>query len=215
MKLEALEKNEVIRVLVTSILSDKKFKDKCKDNFEQIFDDNKVDRDDIPLIINLFLTVYNNHNKVEISKIQLKPVFMLLIARLLMEFQTGDHQIDKDLILLLIEPQIDLLVTSIQLSSKCKFPCCGSKPIDTEENESSMYQKMKLNKIEKQRKLSESLARKVAAAAPGPAPGPAPTAPAPAPTAEAPAPAPAEPVIPPDRVLRKKPITLTYVTDDS
>ena len=213
MKLEALEKNETIRTLVSCILSDKKFKDKCKDNFEQIFDDNKVDRDDIPLIINLFLTVYNNHNKVEISKIQLKPVFMLLIARLLIEFQTGDHQIDKDLILLLIEPQIDLLVTSIQLSSKCKFPCCGSKPIDTEENESSMYQKMKLNKIEKQRKLSESLARKVSAAAPAPAPAPEP-APAPAPT-EAPTADPAEPVIPPDRVLRKKPITLTYVTDDS
>jgi hypothetical protein len=186
MKLDALEKNETIRSLVSCILSDKKFKDKCKDNFEQIFDDNKVDRDDIPLIINLFLTVYNNHNKVEISKIQLKPVFMLLIARLLIEFQTGNNQIDKDLILLLIEPQIDLLVTSIQLSSKCKFPCCVSKPIDTEEKESSMYQRMKLNKIEKQRKLSKPITQR-------------PIVP--------------EPIVPTSGP-RKSPITLQYITDD-
>ena len=148
MILETLEKNDEIRTLVNSIISDKVFKVKCKDNFNQIFDDKKVDKDDIPLIINLFLTVYNNQNKINVKKVQLKPVFMLLISRLLIEFQGEESKLDTNLILLLIEPQIDLLLASIRLSN-CKFPCCGSKPDD--EKESIIYQKMKLNKIEKQK----------------------------------------------------------------
>jgi hypothetical protein len=148
MILETLERNDEIRTLVNSIISDKVFKEKCKDHFNQIFDDKKVDKDDIPLIINLFLTVYNNQNKINVKRVQLKPVFMLLISRLLIEFQEEESKLDTNLILLLIEPQIDLLLASIRLSN-CKFPCCGSKPDD--EKESIIYQKMKLNKIEKQR----------------------------------------------------------------
>ena len=149
MKIEELENNKTVKALVDSIISDKNFKDKCKLNFEQIFEDGKVDRDDIPLIINLILTVYQNHTKIKVSKVHLKPFFMMLITRLLDEFK-GDAQLDSNLILLLLEPQIDLLLMSVNV--KCnKLPCCGGKPEDKEERETNVLQKMKLNKIEKGR----------------------------------------------------------------
>ena len=149
MKIEELENNKIVKALVDSIISDKTFKDKCKLNFDQIFEDGKVDRDDIPLIINLILTVYQNHTKINISKVHLKSVFMLLITRLLDEFK-GDAQLDSNLILLLLEPQIDLLLMSVNLD-KCPSWCCGKRPEDKAERETNVLQKMKLNKIEKQK----------------------------------------------------------------
>lgn len=153
MRIEQLENNEIVKQIVDDIISDKTFKDKCKLNFEQIFEDGKLDRDDIPLIINLILTLYQNHTKINISKIHLKPVFMLLISRLIEEFK-GESELDQNLILLLIEPQIDLLLMSLNVNySKWlrKLCCCCDKPEDNEEKETNVLQKMKLNKIEKQK----------------------------------------------------------------
>ena len=155
MKIEQLENNEIVKQIVDDIISDKTFKDKCKLNFEQIFEDGKLDRDDIPLIINLILTLYQNHTKINISKIHLKPVFMLLISRLIEEFK-GESELDQNLILLLIEPQIDLLLMSLNVNySKWlrKLCCCCDKPEDNEEKETNVLQKMKLNKIEKQKMI--------------------------------------------------------------
>ena len=153
MRIEQLENNEIVKQVVDDIISDKTFKDKCKLNFEQIFEDGKLDRDDIPLIINLILTLYQNHTKINISKIHLKPVFMLLISRLIEEFK-GESELDQNLILLLIEPQIDLLLMSLNVNcSKWfrKMCCCCDKPEDKEEKETNVLQRMKLNKIEKQK----------------------------------------------------------------
>lgn len=154
MKIEELENNETVKALVDSIISDKTFKDKCKLNFDQIFEDGKVDRDDIPLIINLILTVYQNHTKIKVSKVHLKPFFMMLITRLLDEFK-GESQLDSNLILLLLEPQIDLLLMSVNLKcDNCPSWCCGKRPEDKAERETNVLQKMKLNKIEKGRMSS-------------------------------------------------------------
>ena len=149
MKIEDLEKNDVVLALVNNIISDKTFKSKCEMNFKQIFEDGKVDTDDIPIIINLILTIYNNHNKIKVSKVNMKPVFMLLISKLLQEFK-GDIMLDESLILLMLEPQIDLLLMSVGTISDLKLPCCGSRP--TEEDEGNTMNKMRLNKMEKQKK---------------------------------------------------------------
>ena len=150
MLIKDLENNIVIKELVDRIISDKSFKGKCELNFKKIFDDGKIDRDDIPLIINLFLVVYKNQSKIKISKKQLKPVFMLLISKLLVEFK-GESELDEGVILILIEPQIDLLLMSVNFEAG-KFPCCClSKPDD--EKEENEVNKMKLNRIDKQKKL--------------------------------------------------------------
>jgi len=154
MKIKDLEKNNIVKTLVNSIIADETFKNKCEMNFKQIFEDDKVDNDDIPIIINLILTIYNNHNKVKVSKANMKPVFMLLISKLLMEFK-GDTILDESLILLMLEPQIDILLMSVSTIGRIRFPCCASRPShDTEDN---IYTKMKINKINKEKVINQSI----------------------------------------------------------
>jgi hypothetical protein len=153
MLIQDLEKNIVIKELVNRIIADKEFKKKCEFNFEKIFEDGKVDRDDIPLIINLFLVVYKNQSKIKISKKQLKPVFMLLISKLLVEFK-GESDLDEEVILILIEPQIDLLLMSVNFEAG-KFPCCCFKPKSDDEKEENEVNKMKLNRLDKVKKLKK------------------------------------------------------------
>ena len=142
MKIEDLEKNEIVKTLVEQIITDVTFKSKCELYFKQIFEDGVFDMDDIPIVINIVLTIYNNHNKIKVSNINLKAVFMLLISKLLVEFK-GDSKLDESIMLLMLEPQIDLLVMSISTVNKC--PWCSSRP----DNEENMVNKLKINKIDR------------------------------------------------------------------
>ena len=154
MNIKDLEKNDIVKALVNSIIADKTFKSKCEMNFKQIFDDGKVNKDDIPIIINLVLTIYNNHNKIKISKKNMKPVFMLLISKLLIEFK-GDIMLDESLILLMLEPQIDILLMSVAIISDIKCPWCASRP--SQDAEDNVYHKMKINKIDKDKIANQSV----------------------------------------------------------
>ena len=154
MKIKDLEKNEIVKALVNNIIADKTFKSKCEMNFKQIFEDGKVDKDDIPIIINLVLTIYNNHNKIKVSKKNMKPVFMLLISKLLVEFK-GDIMLDESLILLMLEPQIDILLMSVATIGKIKCPWCTSRP--SQEAEDNVYHKMKINKIDKDKIIKKGV----------------------------------------------------------
>lgn len=153
MLIKDLEKNIVIKELVNTIIADKDFKEKCKFNFQKIFEDGRVDRDDIPLIINLFLVIYKNQSSIKVSKKNLKPVFMLLISKLLNEFK-GESDLDEDIIILLIEPQIDLLLMSIKFE-KGKFPCCCCSAKPDDEKEENTVNKMKINRLDKIKMLKE------------------------------------------------------------
>ena len=70
---------------------------------------------------------------------------MLLISRLIEEFK-GESELDQNLILLLIEPQIDILLMSLNVNySKWLRKlccCCFDKPEDNEEKETNVLQKM-------------------------------------------------------------------------
>ena len=68
MNIQELYHNEVINKIVDSILEDGDFKKKCEVNFKEILSDGKVDKEDIPLIINLILTVYMNRSKINVKK---------------------------------------------------------------------------------------------------------------------------------------------------
>jgi hypothetical protein len=76
----------------------------------------------------------------------MKPVFMLLISKLLNEFK-GDIPIDESVVLLMLEPQIDLLLMSVASLGKMKLPCCGSKP--QKDDEDNVVNKIKINRIDK------------------------------------------------------------------
>ena len=102
MKVKDLEKNTLIKEIADAIIADETFKQRCSSNIKRIFEDGKVDLHDITLIINLTVTVYNNYSKIRVSKKNMKPVFMLLITRLLIELK-GDGALDEELILLMLE----------------------------------------------------------------------------------------------------------------
>jgi len=153
MLIKDLEKNIIIKELVNTIIADKDFKEKCKFNFQKIFEDGKVDRDDIPLIINLFIAVYKNQSSIKVSKKYLKPVFMLLVSKLLNEFK-GESELDEDIIILLVEPQIDLLLMSVKFE-KGKFPCCCCSAKPDDEKEENTVNKMKINRLDKIKMLKE------------------------------------------------------------
>ena len=112
MNIDDLKNNKLIADSVKLIIEDKEFMDKCEANFNKIFEDGKIDGDDIPLIINLVLTVYKNHTKIKINKNNMKDVFMLLIMTLVDKFK-GESPIDTSTIMMLLEPQIDLLFMTL------------------------------------------------------------------------------------------------------
>ena len=84
----------------------------------------------------------------------MKPVFMLLISKLLVEFK-GDIMLDESLILLMLEPQIDILLMSVATIGKIKCPWCASRP--SQEAEDNVYHKMKINKIDKEKIVKQSV----------------------------------------------------------
>jgi len=144
MRLGELKNNKIIEDAVKLIIADKVFLNTCEMNFKKIFEDGKIDGDDIPLIINLVLTIYKNHSKIKVSKTNLKNVFLLLIFTLIDKFK-GESPIDTDMIMMLLEPQIDLLFMSVKLP-KMKCPFCASNPVDDEIN---VVNKLKINKMDK------------------------------------------------------------------
>lgn len=151
MLLSELKENKQVCDAVKSIVSDKVFLKKCELNFHKIFEDGKVDGDDIPLLINLVLMLYKNNHKIKIKKDLLKDVFLLLICDLLDRFK-GDNQIDADIILMLLEPQIDLLFMSVNLP---KCGCCSSRP--PKDEEVNMMNKIKLSKLESKQRHQQLL----------------------------------------------------------
>ena len=140
-----IRSNTQIQSIVDSILKDETFKQQCRSHFKQIFADDVIDKDDIPIIINLVLTVIQNHRKIKLSNFNLKPILVLLLITLINEFK-GDSQLDETLLVLLIEPQLDLLLMSLDLST-CNWCCCGSRP----ETQDNVVNKLKVNKIDKQK----------------------------------------------------------------
>ena len=145
MDLDMIRSNTQIQSMVDSILTDETFKQQCSSYFKQIFADDVIDKDDIPLIVNLVLTVLQNHRKIKLSNFNLKPILVLLLITLINEFK-GESQLDENLLVLLIEPQLDLVLLSLNVSS-CKWCCCGSRP----EKQDNVVNKLKVNKIDKQK----------------------------------------------------------------
>ena len=149
MNFQNLDSDPTIKGIVDLIIDDDKFKSKCRESFQKIFEDNKFDKDDIPLVINLILTVYINHKKIKIASKNLKPVFMLLLSKMINELKDDmmlDDKmgLDEKMILVLIEPHIDILLMSVKIP-RCKSSCCSSRP----ETDDNVVNKLKVNKVDK------------------------------------------------------------------
>jgi len=139
MEMEMIKKHNTIKTIVDSIMADKNFYKVCEEGFKDIYEDGVIDEKDIPMIINLLLTAYVTHSKIKITKKHKKQVLILLVHTLIETFQVN-NTINTDIIMLLIEPQIDLILLNIDLP-KCKW--CSSRPID----EGKVINNIKLNRL--------------------------------------------------------------------
>jgi len=139
MEMEMIKKHNTIKTIVDSIMADKNFYKVCEEGFKDIYEDGVIDEKDIPMIINLLLTAYVTHSKIKITKKHKKQVLILLVHTLIETFRVN-NTINTDIIMLLIEPQIDLILLNIDLP-KCKW--CSSRPID----EGKVINNIKLNRL--------------------------------------------------------------------
>ena len=151
MNIDNLKNDANIKSIVDSIMNNTTFTDKCEKSFKEIYSDGKLDQNDIPMIINLLMTIYVNTNNISIKNEHLKNVLLLMVISLLEKYNK-DTTFDGNLLLQLIEPQIDLLLLNINVS-KCKL--CSSRP-NIEDND--IVNNIKLKKgIKDVNKHSEEL----------------------------------------------------------
>ena len=151
MNIDNLKKDANIKSIVDSIMNNTTFTDKCEKSFKEIYSDGKLDQNDIPMIINLLMTIYVNTNNINIKNEHLKNVLLLMVISLLEKYNK-DTTLDSNLLLQLIEPHIDLLLLNINVS-KCKW--CSSRP-NIEDND--IVNNIKLKKrIKDVNKHSEEL----------------------------------------------------------
>ena len=143
MGLEELKNNKIINDAVELIIADKTFLNKCETNFNKIFEDGKIDGDDIPLIISLVLMIYKNHTKIKINKNNLKNVFILLIFTLIDKFK-GESPIDTDINKLKINKIDKLKIKKVDESKKV----VESKKEDVVSHQESVKKEILLPSIE-------------------------------------------------------------------
>ena len=128
-KTSELLNNELVNNLAKSIVDNDSFFEKCKKSLNNILKDNIIDSKDIPHILNLLVITFNSDININIDKNKIKDVFILVFVHLIDKLELNKN-IDLDNIILLLEPQIDLLLIKINNNKNFKFNCCSSKKID-------------------------------------------------------------------------------------
>ena len=94
---------------------------------KEIYADKKITSEDIPLILKILVSVYNNFSTIKIDKQDLKEVFILLFIELLKKISNTTYKDEYyQQIIQLLSPQIDLLLLSISVNTSCwkKILCC-------------------------------------------------------------------------------------------
>lgn len=128
MNFEELKNKKIISDIVKALLDNDKFYNDCKKNIISIFNDKIIDSNDIPAILNLIILCFNNYNKISIDKKDIKEVLILLFIELINKININ-ISISNEEIIRLLEPNIDLLLISINFNKNCfrNFieNCCG------------------------------------------------------------------------------------------
>ncbi len=117
--------------VVTEILSDIEFKNRCLTKIRAIFDDAQLDVNDIPIIVTLLIDVYNSYKTVRVDKENFRNIFKLLIYRLFQELGFLENMTESDsaLVEMAVDGALTLLTTNVDYKKirgcwKKTFPCC-------------------------------------------------------------------------------------------
>lgn len=131
MNIEQLRKNPLIKNIVKTILDNDKFYESCEKSIKEIYADNKIDTKDIPIILNLLVSTYNNYSTISVDRKDIKEVFILLYIEVIYKLKWED-KINIENTVEILSPQIDLLLISINnnINTNCLqrlFCCCCNK----------------------------------------------------------------------------------------
>ena len=138
MNIEQLRKNLLIKNIVKTILDNDKFYESCEKSIKDIYADNKIDTKDIPIILNLLVSTYNNYSTISVDRKDIKEVFILLYIEIIYKLKWED-KVNIENTVEILSPQIDLLLISINsnINTNCLQRllcyCCNksdSKPIN-------------------------------------------------------------------------------------
>jgi len=131
MNVEQLRKNLLIKNIVKTILDNDKFYESCEKSIKDIYADNKIDTKDIPIILNLLVSTYNNYSTISVDRKDIKEVFILLYIEIIYKLKWED-KVNIENTVEILSPQIDLLLISINsnINTNCLqrlFCCCCTK----------------------------------------------------------------------------------------
>jgi hypothetical protein len=131
MNIEQLRKNPLVKNIVKTILDNDKFYESCEKSIKEIYADNKIDTKDIPIILNLLVSTYNNYSTISVDRKDIKEVFILLYIEIIYKLKWED-KVNIENTIEILSPQIDLLLISINnsINKNCLqrlFCCCCTK----------------------------------------------------------------------------------------
>jgi len=134
-----LKNNTLVSNIVKTILDNDNYYKNCEVSIRKIYADNKIDSKDIPVILNLLVSTYNNYSTFSIDKKDIKEVFILLFIEMIERLEWTDT-INLEETINLLSPQIDLLLITINTNIACiekckKLFCCASKNTNTLPNQ--------------------------------------------------------------------------------
>jgi hypothetical protein len=131
MNIEELKNNTLVSNIVKTILDNDNYYKNCEESMRKIYADNKIDSNDIPIILNLLVSTYNNYSTFSIDKKDIKEVLILIFIEMIERLE-WTYNINLEETINLLSPQIDLLLITINTNTECiekckRFFCCASK----------------------------------------------------------------------------------------
>lgn len=129
MDIKQIKSNKLIVNIVKELLDNESFYNDCETSIKEIYADKQITTEDIPLILKILVSVYNNYSSINVDNQDIKEVFTLLIIEIIKKINNNNNSEEYyQQIITLISPQIDLLLISIE-STNCwkKLLCCLKK----------------------------------------------------------------------------------------
>ena len=123
---------ELVKIISSILQSHPEFFSKIEDSFKKIVEDNKIDSNDVPELMNLFSNVYEllvvlklKKNTIELSDICgdiIKLVFNIMISEKLIQLGTDDGKSTTDCFNALVDSSISLI--KLSKTSVLSKACC-------------------------------------------------------------------------------------------
>ena len=118
MNIKQLKTNKLIVNIVKTLLDNDAFYNECETSIKEIYADKQITSEDIPLILKIIVSVYNNYSGINVDNQDIKEVFTLLIIEIIKKINNTDESDEYyQQIITFISPQIDLLLISIESAS--------------------------------------------------------------------------------------------------